>query len=289
MKITVFTPTYNRCQTLFRLYESLCQQSYSNFEWIIVDDGSTDKTDEQIQRIAKTALFPIRYYKKENGGKHTAHNLAIEKASGDYFFCVDSDDYLSSDALLAISEVVQRFPSVVGVVALKACANGELLSDKLPHVQCVGSLIELNERYRCRGEFSIALKTNIARENPYPVFCGENFIGELVIYDRFCRKDCFALLPKVVTICEYQPDGLSARANHLMRENPAGYCLYFMQRIDLVSGFFERLLMAGKYQCFGILARGNRTAYRGKHRLLTAACYPVGMAFLAYYKMFRGF
>lgn len=96
------------------------------------------------------------------------------------------------------------------------------------------------------------------------------------------------LLPKTITVCEYQPDGLSSRATELMKRNPAGYCLYFMQRIDLVNSVPERLLMAGKYQCFGMLARKKRTAYRGTHRLLAAACYPIGLLFRAYYKLCRG-
>ena len=98
-----------------------------------------------------------------------------------------------------------------------------------------------------------------------------------MVYDRLDKLCKVSLLPQVITVCEYQPDGLSARATELMKHNPAGYCLYFMQRIDLVGDIAARLLMAGKYQCFGILAHKNRTTYHGKHRLLAAASFPLGL------------
>lgn len=283
--ITVFTPTYNRKETLRRLYESLCKQTSFDFEWLIVDDGSTENTGAVIDSFLPT-FFPIRYFKKENGGKHTAYNFALQQAHGTYFFCVDSDDYLTPDAIELLCGAASFD---CGLCAYKATVDGMMLSSEFPAGAVETTSFALYEKLGCHGEYAFAYPLHIARQVPFPVFTGESFMTESVVYDRLDKLCNVQLLPKVVTICEYQPDGLSARANHLMRENPAGYCLYFMQRIDLVSGFFERLLMAGKYQCFGILARGNRTAYRGKHRLLTAACYPVGMAFLAYYKMFRGF
>ena len=289
MRITVFTPAYNRRHTLPRLYESLCRQEFCDFEWLIVDDGSTDGTEEIISEFENRAAFPIRYHKKENGGKHTAYNYAVDRAAGAYFFCVDSDDYLAPDALCALAGAVQKFPDAVGVIALKALPDGSILSSRMPDTAQVKSLFELNETYHCTGEFSIVLKTDVARQNPYPVFEGERFTAESVVYDRLGQYGRMTLLHQVITICEYQPDGYSANTDRLLRSNPAGYCLYFMQRIDLVEGLLKRLVMAGKYQCFGLLAGKQRTAYAGAHPVLTAACYPVGLLFLMYYKWCRGF
>ena len=106
--ITVFTPTYNRGNLLNRLYQSLCKQKNKEFEWVIVDDGSTDETSSVIKMIQdKHACenFPIHYYKKENGGKHTAVNMGVQKAHGDLFFIADSDDILPSEALQVVAEV----------------------------------------------------------------------------------------------------------------------------------------------------------------------------------------
>lgn len=283
--ITVFTPTYNRKKTLRRLYESLCRQTSFDFEWLIVDDGSTEGTEAVVDSFSSTD-FPIRYFKKENGGKHTAYNLALQQAQGTYFFCVDSDDYLTPDAIELLCGAVSFD---CGLCAYKAAADGRQLSSEFPAGAVETTAFALYDKLGCHGEYAFVYPLHIARQVPFPVFEGERFMTESVAYDQLDKLCNVQLFPRVVTICEYQPYGLSARANRLMQENPAGYCLYFMQRIDLVSSFSERLLMAGKYQCFGILAHGNRTQYCGKYRLLTAACYPVGFVFLAYYKMFRGF
>lgn len=76
--ITVLTPAYNRGKLLEKLYESLCAQDCKDFEWLIVDDGSTDDTSERVEQMKQTADFPISYHKKENGGKHTALNYAYQ-------------------------------------------------------------------------------------------------------------------------------------------------------------------------------------------------------------------
>ena len=80
--ITIFTPTYNRGYTLERLYESLCRQTRKDFEWVVVDDGSTDNTKQMVDRWRRTNRFPIRYIYQENRGKPSAHNLGAENAQG---------------------------------------------------------------------------------------------------------------------------------------------------------------------------------------------------------------
>ena len=102
MTITVFTPTYNRAYILPKLYESLKKQTCMNFEWLIIDDGSTDDTSEVVKTF-KTDKFPILYYYKKNGGKHTAMNYSHPYINGDLLFIVDSDDVLTNDAIETIT------------------------------------------------------------------------------------------------------------------------------------------------------------------------------------------
>ena len=98
VEITVFTPTYNRAYIINRLYESLQRQEIHNFEWLVVDDGSVDETEELFRTwMNNESKFPIRYYKKKNGGKCRAINFALDLAKGKLFFVVDSDDYLTED------------------------------------------------------------------------------------------------------------------------------------------------------------------------------------------------
>ena len=96
---TVFTPTYNRAHTLSRVYKSLADQTFKNFEWLIVDDGSTDGTKVLIEKWTEEASFPIRYFYQENQGKHIAHNLGVKKARGELFLSLDSDDTCVPEAL----------------------------------------------------------------------------------------------------------------------------------------------------------------------------------------------
>src|SRR5574344_558610 len=100
MKYTLFTPTYNRAHLLPALYQSMEMQVFKDFEWLIIDDGSVDNTEEVVRELALKATFTIRYIKQENGGKHSAFNRAIEEASSEWFVCIDSDDPLTPDALV---------------------------------------------------------------------------------------------------------------------------------------------------------------------------------------------
>ena len=111
MKITVFTPTYNRAYIIEKLYHSLQRQTFKDFEWIVVDDGSEDETEDLFKKIQKDKnLFEIRYIKQKNGGKHRAINKGIEIAKGELFFIVDSDDYLIDTALKTITEIEESIP-----------------------------------------------------------------------------------------------------------------------------------------------------------------------------------
>lgn len=285
--ITIFTPTYNRAEKLQRVYESLIAQTNYDFEWLIVDDGSSDNT-ESVAKGFNRSLFRIVYEKKNNGGKHTAYNRALELAQGEYFFCVDSDDWLVEGAIEKILNFV-RDREARFILSYKQDESGKRLSDSFPENIERISLFELNDEYHCGGEFSIIFCTDFAREYPFPVFEGERFVTESVVYDRMALVEEVSLLPQVVTICEYQEDGLSNNLNRVMKDNPAGYCLYFMQRIDLPQTLIQRMITAGKYHCFCIFAKKKRTLYCGNHSVLTALCTPIGFVFWAYYKLLRGF
>ncbi|MGC8972440.1 MAG: glycosyltransferase family A protein, partial [bacterium] len=108
--ITLFTPTYNREKLLSRLYESIKRQSFSNFEWIIVDDGSTDNTEQMVESWLKESTFDIRYFYQQNSGKHIAINKGVREARGELFFIIDSDDWLGDDSLQDIWQTWQSIP-----------------------------------------------------------------------------------------------------------------------------------------------------------------------------------
>lgn len=289
MKLTIFTPCYNRAHCLTRLYESLIAQTSYDFEWLIIDDGSTDDTAELVKKTFSDEKFPIRYVYKENGGKHTAHNKALEETKGELFLCVDSDDWLKNNAVEKIIDGAKNLGKAAGMLAYKCDSNNTLLSDNFPPDVLCSKISELEKTQTSNGEFSIILKTSIAKKFPFPSFEGEKFIGECVVYDRIDKDNTFLLLPCVLTICEYQSDGYSASTDKLMKSNPTGYCLYYKQRIDIADGLKNRIVTAGKYHAFRIFSHKTLSSYSGDHKLLSAFTAPLGRIFWLYYKLFRGF
>lgn len=124
--LTVFTPTYNRKHTLLRTYESLCRQTVEDFDWLIIDDGSTDGTKEWVESLGekvvgkglgfdwmgrvvedfdgshcviKTERFQIEYVYKQNGGLYTGYNVAYTIIETELCVCIDSDDYMPDDSV----------------------------------------------------------------------------------------------------------------------------------------------------------------------------------------------
>ena len=288
MILTLFTPAYNRANTLPRLYESLLAQSCFDFEWLIIDDGSSDETARTVGGFDGGGKFPVRYVYKENGGKHTAHNLALQEARGDWFLCIDSDDILTPNAVEDVLAAAKDLPENTGIASYKKEFDGRMLGGPFPEGLRYEKMYRLSLIHHCGGEFAYAFPTEYARRFPFPVFSGERFMGECVVYDRMDAVGQMYLLPKVTMVCEYLPDGCSGQFTRLIKNNPRGFCLYYMQRIDLVPFLSERVVNAGKYWSFRWISKNQGPRYSGGHRLLTYLCLPVGMAFRVYCKVIRG-
>ena len=109
--ITIFTPSYNREKELKILYNSLLKQNYNDFEWLIVDDGSSDNTKKYIASLKKENKIKINYVYKENGGKQSAYNKGLEETKGDIFLCIDSDDCLKENILKTIADDFKKISS----------------------------------------------------------------------------------------------------------------------------------------------------------------------------------
>lgn len=269
MLLTVFTPAYNRSATITRLFDSLMNQSFTDFEWLIVDDGSTDDTEETVKAFDTLGKFNIRYIKKENGGKHTAYNIGLSHAKGLLFFNVDSDDWLHNDSLLQISrlaDLVFNRPGCAGIIALKSFADQSTIGSGFITDNSYHTFREL-ELSGQGGERSIVFLTQIARKHRFPEIEGERFMPEGVVYDQF-SLDQFYIYNKSLTICEYQTEGLSSNPKKLMVKNPGGYMLYYRKRIDMAQSFKERLSYILRYNFFRSIYRGNTVQpYKGKHSL----------------------
>ncbi|MGM9597614.1 MAG: glycosyltransferase family 2 protein [Eubacteriales bacterium] len=238
MRFTVFTPTYNRGYIIDKLYDSLKKQTYCDFEWIVVDDGSTDDTAEKFKQFqAEDQSFPIIYQRVENGGKHRAINLGLKIASGELFFIVDSDDYLIDTALEIINRVEKSIPesdrkNFGGVCGQKGYSETREVGKTFDGEYLDITMLQ-RPQYNICGDKSEVFYTELLRKYPFPEFPGENFLTECVVWDKIAH-DGFKLrfFNEIVYICDYLPDGLSANSQQLFQNSPKGYGLYLYQSAE---------------------------------------------------------
>ncbi len=184
---TVFTPTYNRAHTLQRAFDSLCAQTLRDFEWLVVDDGSTDSTSELIATWVKGADFPIRYFKQDHSGKHIAHNLAAREAHGRFFLPLDSDDACAPRALERMAyhwtTIAARDRALFcGVSGLCSDQHGRIVGEQFPSDPFDTSLRERRYVYRLRGEKWGSTLMEIVRRFPFPEISGTQFTPEGVVW-----------------------------------------------------------------------------------------------------------
>ena len=242
-KITVFTPTYNRAYIIENLYRSLQRQSFRDFEWLIVDDGSTDNTEAVIQQWQQAGNdFPIRYYKKENGGKCRAINYGVDRAEGLLFFNVDSDDYLLDDALEKIALWESTLPKdkkFCGVVGNLGTSPTETPNTPWHEPYRDATLLERYSEYTDHpidGERAWVFYTDIQKAYKYPEFEGENFITPAVTWNRMAHDGYLVrIYDDIIWVYEYQPDGLTMSGNKRFLERPQGHGLTLKEKADFIG------------------------------------------------------
>lgn len=254
-RLTVFTPTYNRAHTLDRLYDSLLQQTLTSFCWLVVDDGSTDETEGLINSYIAEGKIDIRYYKQQNGGKQRAHNRGVELCDTELFLCLDSDDYLTKDAVSSILmcwDSVNDKGEVSGILAQKGINEQKIMGTVFPAQIDRCSLWDLNHKYRFKGETALIYRADVLKSYLFPVAPGEKFISESYVYDQIDQLYQMVLLPRVVMICEYLPDGYTRNNRRTTRNNPIGYMRVKRLELDLVEGPLKKfetttLYLVGAY------------------------------------------
>ena len=238
MKLTIFTPTYNRAYILENLYRSLQLQNCHDFEWLIVDDGSEDDTEALVRGwMNEDNSFPIRYYKQENGGKHRAINRGLELAQGELFFTVDSDDYLTPDALEKIIIWEAELPkdgSYCGLAGNLGTAPNETPNRIFSEPYMDGTALD---RYReIDGERAMVFFTEVHRRYLYPTFPGEKFMTEAVTWNRMAHDGYrMRFFNDIIWIYEYREDGLTKAGNKLFMRNPRGYGLFLLEKTEFLG------------------------------------------------------
>ena len=227
---TVFTPTYNRADTLQKLYDSLKSQTYKNFEWLVIDDGSTDNTENLFAKWKDEKNgFNIRYIKIQNGGKQRAVNKALDIAKGKMFFIVDSDDYLPENSIQKIfgfEQTIKNFEGFAGVSGYKAYDLENCVGTKLnkEYVDCKNTQ---RQYYNLLGDKSEVYYTDLLKRYKFPEIPGEKFVSERVVWDKIAASDYkIRWFNEITYICEYLDGGLTNQGVDLYKKNPKGYLVF---------------------------------------------------------------
>jgi glycosyltransferase involved in cell wall biosynthesis len=247
---TIFTPTYNRAHTLHRCFDSLAAQTLRDFEWIVVDDGSADGTEELVAGWLKSAKFPMRYLRQDHGGKHIAHNLALHAARGKFFSCLDSDDALTPDALEKLAHVWDTIPetaqpSFCGVDGLCCDQYGRIVGDEYPCDPLDADLRERKYVHRPRGEKWGVVLTDIARRFPFPNVARGRYLPEGIVWlDMAKTYKCRAVneVVRVYYIDENEP-GVTTAIRRRLAAHAEGNWHYYIWLLNNDLEYFFRAPM----------------------------------------------
>lgn len=236
--LTIFTPTYNRDYILPRLYDSLLNQTDKNFEWVLVDDGSSDNTEEIVKQWINDGRINIRYFKQPNQGKHIAINTGLDVARGDLFFIVDSDDALKTQAVERIIDFWNNNGSDIfsGIISYREFPDGTLVGTQLPDEVKACKLRETESKYGSVGDKVVIYRTDIISRFRYPKFEGEKFFGESFVFNQIDDIMDMLIMNEKLYLFDYQKDGLSQNFRKLYRENPLGMLTSMSQALKYKTG-----------------------------------------------------
>lgn len=275
-RLTIFTPTYNRAYILPKLYESLCVQTCQDFEWLIVDDGSTDNTQKLVEEWIKEGRLSVRYVYQENGGKMRSFNKAVSLSESELFVCVDSDDQLISEHVIEDSLAywdkykndVSDKP-IVGMLSVRKVHGRKWDFSRVPHLGSIYNLVN-----SISAETTIFLLTKVLKKYPYPSYEGENFITDVYIFDQMDEEYVFLFHPYFSQQCAYQKDGYTFNYRHLLLKNPRGHREYHAQRVQLKKENWIKSVIC--YISMSLFVRDHTLFSKSPNLFMTVLLYPLG-------------
>lgn len=288
--LTVFTPTYNRVKLLERLYNSLKIQSSFNFKWLVVDDGSTDGTEEYIKNLKRSEKkFKIEYIYKENGGLHTGYNTAIENTDTELIMCIDSDDWLPNNSIKTIERIWNNIDhnKYIGILGLDCYSNGNYIIDKFPEKIHELYQYELLTKYNIKGDKKEIFQTNILKKvYPQPTYNNEkNFNPQYMLYkaDNYGKMYC---INECLCYVEYQNEGMTNSIYKQYYNSPRSFAeirkLYMTFPKASLNFLFKHNIHYVS-SCF-LAKRLNYAIKESPKKILTLLAFPFGILLGIYIK-----
>lgn len=229
MTITILTPTYNRAGTLPKLFESLQGQTSKDFEWIVIDDGSKDNTTELVKEfVEKAEGFLVTYLKQDNSGKHVALNNGISKAQGELIFIVDSDDWLSDNAVETILEYREKYSSqkqekkLCGFSFLRAYSDGTVNTGEFPVDGVIDTYRQQRINNNLLGDKAEVYYADVLKQYPFEVFEGEKFMPEDAVWLKMSGPYNMVHANRIIYYCDYLEGGLTKSGRKMKIHSPYG-------------------------------------------------------------------
>lgn len=266
MLVTVFTPIFNRAHLISRTYESLCHQTCFDFEWLLINDGSTDGTHDVIEKIISEHddRFPIHYIKKENEGLMCTINRALDEANGLLFCRLDSDDYATENL---IESIVKYWPLIAHTDAVCALVFCSLKPPKIGGgilgyhpfneiVRC--NFTRYRDKFGATGDRCEVMKTEVFRKFKFPRYEGEKFCPEGLIWNRIAKLYDALYIPEGVYVKDEEADSITAKIYDCLKKNCHGTSQYYYEILmNRALSFKYRWINSIKYYRFAFFAHRN--------------------------------
>ena len=287
--ISIVTPAYNRAKILPALYKSLQEQTSKNFKWLIIDDGSTDNTDNIASTFISEKTFPVTYIKKENGGKHTALNVAFEIIDTELTFIVDSDDIITPDAVKTIESdwIQHKDDNICGISYLRGYTSDIPIGDRYPKDHAIDNFISVRVNRKIRGDKAEVWVTKFLQEYRFPVVKGEKFFSEGWLWVQLSIRHNMLFRNKILYITKYLDGGLTMSGRRLRIHCPVGGMISNNAELGDVFTLGHRIKCAILCTCYSKFAGiPFKKAVNGEHRTLLTLCYPAGIILFHYWKKF---
>lgn len=284
-RITVFTPSYNRADLLPNLYGSLIRQNSRDFQWLVIDDGSTDNTREVVAEWIREKKIDIQYVYKKNGGLHTGYNKAIECMDTELSICIDSDDYLTDDCIETVLEFwdEHKAEDIAGFIGLDIRPDGSVIGGLLPDTKTVDPLW-LTEQDA--GDRKYVIRNDCYRKvYPMPVFAGEKNFNPHYLVLKLCRDYKFLVLNKPLCVVNYQPDGMSANIFRQYVNSPRSFAelrRVIMENPNTSLPYLVKTTI--HYVSSSILSKNKHFVRESPRKLLTILAIPFGLLLTGYIK-----
>ena len=282
--LTIFTPAYNRAYTLHLGYEALLRQTSKDFEWLIIDDGSSDNTRELVESWIAENKIPIRYHYQENQGMHGAHNTAYRLINTELNTCIDSDDYMPDNAVEKIIAFWRKYGSkqVAGIVGLDADFEGKLIGTPFKENNVP---IRLSHFYNQggKGDKKYVYRSDIICNYPeYPIFQGEKYVSLGYKYELIEQDYPVLAMNEVLVNVEYRPDGSSLNMYRQYIKNPQGFAFIRKSSMQLAPTAKRRFMEAIHYVSSSLILKNKRFLQESPRKLLTLCAIPFGIAWYLY-------